>query len=272
MFGGIGAALFVGNLLDLFKYFISMPAVFGASIWLGFLWRRLTKWATIVQIMICFTIYAVIPNVFQSLDWARHRPAFLEETRARVVLIKTGALQADVEAGRAKAVGDKIAKEHIVEPAAIFFEKVARVQPNDPASPKVGLGRFEAEIWVLSWLGIDFAGFSKAQLVAMRFFFDALFPFVLLFLLSFLTRPVSKVDLDRFFGKIHTPVQPTPELDQKAVEEAVGRPERWEKNKLRPNSKWEIMKPQRADIIGFGGTWILVGVIIFLLWLMVTIR
>jgi SSS family solute:Na+ symporter len=270
--GGIWAAIFVGNLLDLFKYFISMPAVFGASIWLGFIWRRLTKWAVIIQIFICFTIYAVIPNVFQSLDWARNNPAFLEETRPRVALIQTEALQADVEAGRASAVGEKIAKEHIVEPAAIFFEKVARIRPEDPDSPKTGIGRFEAEVWVLSWIGIDITRFTKAQLVATRFFFDALFPFVLLFLLSFLTRPVPKSDLDSFFGKIHTSVRPTPEQDQSAVEEAAVHPEKWEKNKIWPKSNWEIMKPQRADVLGFGGTWLLVGVIIFLLWLMVTIR
>jgi SSS family solute:Na+ symporter len=272
MLGGIGAAVFVGNLLDLFKYFISMPAIFGASIWLGFVWRRLTKWAVIIQIFICFTIYAVIPNVFQSLDWARNRPLFLQETRPRVVLIQTEALREDVEAGRARAVGEKIAKEHVVEPAAIFFEKVARLRPGDADSPKAGLGRFEAEVWVLSWLGIDFTRFSKAQLVATRFFFDALFPFVLLFLLSFLTRPVPKADLDDFFGKLHTPVQPTPEQDQRAVDDAKAHPEKWEKQKLWPKSKWEIMKPQKADVIGFGGTWLLVGVIIFLLWLMVRIR
>ncbi len=272
MAGGIGAAIFVGNLLDLFKYFISMPAVFGASIWLGFIWRRLTKWAVIIQIFVCFTIYAVIPNVFQTLDWARNRPGFLQETRPRVVVLRTEALQDDVEAGRAKSVGEIISREHVVEPAAIFYEKVARIRPEDIDSPKIGIGRFEAEIWVLSWLGVDFTRFSKAQLVATRFFFDALFPFVLLFGLSFLTRPASKVDLDNFFGKMHTPVQSTLEQDQSAVEEAMAHPEKWERKKLRRNSKWEIMKPQKADILGFAGTWLLVGVIIFLLWLMVTIR
>ena len=65
LLGGVGVALFVGNLLDLFQYFISLPAIFGASIWLGFLWRRLTNRAVIVQIFVCFAIYAVIPNVFQ---------------------------------------------------------------------------------------------------------------------------------------------------------------------------------------------------------------
>jgi SSS family solute:Na+ symporter len=270
--GGIGAALFVGNLLDLFKYFISMPAIFGASIWLGFTWRRLTKWAVIIQAVICFTIYAIIPNVFQAWDWARTSPGFLVETRPRVLTIQTKALREDVEAGQAVAVGEKIEKQHTVEPAAIFFEKVARVRPADPNSPNVGIGRFEAEIWVLSWLGIDFRGFTKAQLVATRFFFDAMLPFVLLFLLSYVTRPVPRADLDRFFGKIHTPVQATPELDEKAVEEAASYPENLEKRKLWPGSNWEVMKPGRADYLGFGGTWALVGVIIFLLWLMVTIR
>jgi SSS family solute:Na+ symporter len=270
--GGIGAALFVGNLLDLFKYFISMPAVFGASIWLGFIWRRLTRWAVIVQIFVCFGIYAVIPNVFQTWDWARSNPAFLSETQPRVVRIMSEALQEDVEAGRARAVGEKIEKPHVIEPSAVFYEKVVRVRPEDPDSPRIGIGRFEAEIWVLSWLGIDFTRFSKAQLVATRFFFDALFPFFLLFLLSGLTRPLPKSDLDSFFGKVHTPVQMTPAEDVRAVEEARSHPEKWVGRKLWPRSNWEVMKPGRADVLGFGGTWVLVGVIILLLWLMVTIR
>ncbi|OGD22826.1 MAG: transporter [Candidatus Aminicenantes bacterium RBG_16_63_16] len=272
MAGGIGAALFVGNLLELFKYFISMPAVFGASIWLGFIWRRLTRWAVIIQAAICFTIYAVIPNVFQTWDYARTRPGFLMETQPRIVMIQTAALDEDVSAGRAGSVGEKIEKPFTIEPAAVFYEKVARVRPQDPASPKIGIGRFQAEVWILSWTGIDFTRFTKAQLLAVRFFFDALFPFVLLFLLSYLTKPEPKDHLDRFFGKMHTAVQPTAEADARAVEEAQAHPEAFESRKLWPRSQWEIMKPGRADYLGFGGTWVLVGVIIFLLWLMVTIR
>jgi len=270
--GGIGAALFVGNLLDLFKYFISMPAVFGASIWLGFIWRRLTRWAVIIQIFVCFGIYAVIPNVFQSWDWAKSNAAFLRETRPRVVRLVTEALQEDVDAGRARAAGEKIVKPYAIEPTAVFYEKVVRVRPEDPDSPRIGIGRFEAEVWVLSWLGIDFTRFTKAQLVATRFFFDALFPFVLLFLLSRLTRPLPKSELDSFFAKVHTPVQPIPADDERAVEEARAQPEKFLRRKLWPRSNWEVMKPGRADILGFGGTWVLVGVIILLLWLMVTIR
>src|SRR5512136_2546033 len=221
LLGGVGVALFIGNLLDLFKYFISLPAIIGAAIWLGFLWRRVTKAAVIAQVFLCFTIYALIPNVFQSLEWARTRPGFLRETKAQTVVITTKAVREDVAAGRATSVGEIIRKDHVNPPEGICFEKVVRIDPKDPASPKAGLGRFHAEIWVLSWLGIDFSGFSKAQLSAVRFGFDALFPFILLFLLSAFTRPVPKTDLDRFFARVHTPVQPTAEAEERALRRVV---------------------------------------------------
>ncbi len=272
LLGGVGVALFIGNLLDLFKYFISLPAIFGAAIWLGFLWRRVTRTAVIAQVFLCFTIYALVPNLFQSLEWARTRPGFLRETRARAVTITTQAVKEDVAAGRAGEVGLVIRKEHTSPPEGIFFEKVARRDPGDPASPRIGIGRFHAELWVLSWFGADFAGFSKAQLSAVRFGFDALFPFVLLFLLSAVTRPVPKPDLDRFFARVHTPVQPTPEAEERALRRAVEHYEEIEARKLKPGSNWEIMKPKLVDVLGFAGCWLLVGVIILLLWIMVNLR
>jgi len=270
--GGVGTALFVGNLLYLFQYFISLPAVFGASIWLGFIWRRLTKWAVIIQVFICFTIYAIVPNLFQTWNWARTNPAFLLETKPKVVTIATLAVEEDVQAGRAGSVGQSIRKPHVIEPAAVYFEKVARANAADPRSPKVGIGRFNAEVWVLSRLGIGFTNFTKAQLSAVRFFFDALFPFVLLFLISFVTKPAPQRDLDRFFGRIHTAVGPTPEEDERAVQEAYNNPDKFRSRKIWPDSNWEIMKPGKWDIIGFGGSWLLVGIIILLLWLMVSLR
>jgi SSS family solute:Na+ symporter len=272
LIGGVGVALFIGNLLDMFKYFISLPAIFGAAIWLGFLWRRVTKPAVIAQVVICFAIYAVIPNVFPSLEWARTRPGYLLETRARTVSITVPAVLEDVQAGRAAAVGEIIRKDHTSPPEGVYFEKVARVDPGDPGSAKVGLGRFHAEIWILSRLGIDFGGCSKAQLSAARFGFDAVFPFLLLFLFSAFTRPVPKADQDRFFARVHTPVQPTPEAEERALRRAVEHYEEIEARKLKPGSNWEIMKPRLVDVLGFAGCWVLVGVIVFLLWLMVNIR
>ncbi|MDP8240128.1 MAG: sodium:solute symporter family protein [Candidatus Hatepunaea meridiana] len=272
LLGGIGVALFVDNLLELFKYIISVPAIFGASIWLGFIWRRLSKWAVIIQVIVCIIIYTLIPNLFQGLDSVKHNPAFLSETTLKDVIIKTEALVEDVDAGRAEFVGQTMEKQHKIAPVGIFFDKVARIDPSDPQSQKEGLGRFHAEIWVISWFGIDFSDFSKAQLVATRFFFCAAFPFLLLFLISFITKPVPKPHTDRFFAKMHTPVQKTLEAEKKALENAYANPNKFEKEKIIPGSQWEILKPGKMDYIGFLGSWGLVGVVILLLWVMITIH
>jgi SSS family solute:Na+ symporter len=269
--GGIGVALFLDNLLELFKYIISIPAIFGASIWLGFIWRRLTKWAVILQVVICLVIYAVIPNLFMKLDSVRYNGKFLAETKSRQTEITTAALHSDVESGAAVSVGQKINRTHVTEPVGIFFENVARIDTDNPSSPKAGYGRFQAEIWILSWFGIDFTSWSKPGLTAVRFFFDALFPFLLLFLFSFFTKPVEKVHLDRFYAKMYTPVQPSPEEDIRALEEAYADPGKYDGRKLFGRWGWEMLKPKKIDYIGFFGSWVFVGMIIFLLWLIVTI-
>ncbi len=270
LLGGIGAALYIDNLLEIFKYLISIPAIFGAAIWLGYTWRRLTKMAVAIEVMVCFLLFAIIPNLFVSLDWARKNPDFLVQTEAYSAVYKTPATHDDVEAGRAAKVGDTVEKEVRIEPKGIFFERVVRQNPEDPNSPLIGMGRFEAEIWVLSWFGIDFTGFKKSQLVAARFFFVAFFPFFLLFVLSWITRPADKAHLDYFYGKIYTPIRATEEEDKQAVAYTAENPDSIRDKKLFPNSNWEFAKPDRMDWIGFGGSWAVVGTIILLLWLMVS--
>jgi SSS family solute:Na+ symporter len=272
LLGGIAVALYVNNLLELFKYIISIPAIYGASIWLGFMWRRLTKTAVVTQVVLCLIIYAIIPNLFPTLNWAKYNRSFLQETQSKVVRYTTSALKEDVKEGNADFVGQSIPKQHVIEPVGVYFESVARIDPSDPESAKVGLGRFHAELWVLSWFGIDFSGYKKSQLVAIRFFFDALFPFVFLFLISFFTKPAPKTHLNRFYAKLHTPVQKTEDEERRALQESYENPGKFEKDKIRPGSNWEIMKPTKLDFLGFGGSWILVGVIILLLWVLVSIK
>lgn len=270
--GGILVAVLVDDLLELFKYFISMPAIFGASIWLGFVWRRLTRWAVIVQVTLCILIYAVIPNLFTSVDWARRHEPFLAETVARTVRVEEPALERDVERGLATGVGERIIRDRVVPASAIFFDQVVRTDPADPASPRIGIGRFNAEIWVLSWFGVDFSHTPRSWLVALRFFVDALFPFLVLFAVSLVTPAAPKAHLDRFYAKLHTPVQPTPEAERMALEASYANPERFERDKLWPGSSWEVMRPSRMDYVGFLGSWALVGVVLLLLWGMVSIR
>lgn len=272
LLGGIGVALLVDDLLELFKYIISLPAIFGAAIWLGFYWRRLTRWAVIIQVFVCLAIYAIVPNLFPSLNSINRNEKFLLQTTAREVVITIEALSEDVEAGLAFRVGEKIDKAHTIQPVGIYFDQVVREDSEDLSSSLVGTGRFHAEIWILSWFGIDFTGWTKAQLVAIRFIFDALFPFILLFLISFLTPSVPRILLDRFFAKMHTPVQPDEENESLALEAGFQDPGRFEKEKMFPGSSWEFRKWKKIDSLGFGLSWIFVGIVIFLLWLVTSIR
>jgi len=75
-------------------------------------------------------------------------------------------------------------------------------------------------------------------LVTTQFLFDALFPFLLLFIISFFTAEAPKEDLDRFYGKLHTPVKPTQEEEEKALEYDYKHPEKLEKSKIFPDTKW----------------------------------
>jgi solute:Na+ symporter, SSS family len=270
--GAIVVAMAADNLLELFQYIISAPAIFGASIWLGFMWRRVTKWAVIVQVVVCLLIYAVIPTVFQGWDAARRHAAFLIETAPRTVLVDVRAASADVAAGLAARVGDSFTRRQVMLPVGILFERVVSTDPDDPESPREGRGRFHAELWVMQAAGVSFTRWSKPQLVAARFFFDALFPFVLLFLVSWVTPRAPREALDRFFAKLHTPVQPTPEAEQAALAASYADPRRFDHDLLFPGTEWEILRPARSDYIGFFGTWVLVGLVVLMLWAVVNLR
>jgi SSS family solute:Na+ symporter len=270
--GAILVAMTAGNLLELFQYVISIPAIFGASIWLGFVWRRVTKWAVIWQVAICVLLYAAIPTAFQSVEAARRHPAWLVETAPREVTSSSPATRDDVAAGRAVRAGDALTRTQVMPPVGVFFEKVVPIEPGNPRSMKEGLGRFHAELWVLSWLAIDFTRWTKPQLVAARFFFDAIFPFVALVVLSWFTKPEPREALDRFFAKVHTPVQPTPSAEAAALAAAAANPRQFDADKVFKHADWEILKPARSDYLGFFGTWALVGVVLVLLRVMVTVR
>ena len=62
------------------------------------------------------------------------------------------------------------------------------------------------------------------------------------------------------------------ERENKAIAYAAAHPETFVKDKIWPGSGWELYKPGKIDYIGFFGSWGVVGVILFLLWLMANIR
>ena len=131
---------------------------------------------------------------------------------------------------------------------------MVRVRPDDPSSPLVaagGLNRFNLECWVLSKAGVNVAVLSKTQRITLQFFFDGIFPFVVLIVASLLTRPTDPARVALFYGKMKTPVGDTPELEAAALEATARQPSRFDHTKLLPRSAWEFCKWDRVDAIGF---------------------
>ena len=261
----------VNDIFVMFRYVLSVGTIIGPSLWLVYFWRRLNTKAVVIQMLLSILVTVLLPNVVPSFHSATHSPYLTQQTIAKTIQIKTKALETDVEAGRANHVGQKIKKTQVLNPTAIFFEKVVHENPDDPTSPLVGMGAFRTELYLVSLMGFHLKNMTRPQLDTISFAFDIIFPFAFLFLIGFLTRPNSEKVLREFYARVHTPAVADKELDARLVQEAIDHPEIIERKKLFPGTSWEFWKPSALDIWGFVASWFVVAFIIFLYWLLVHI-
>jgi solute:Na+ symporter, SSS family len=114
-----------------------------------------------------------------------------------------------------------------------------------------GEGRMNLDYYIYHLLGMDLRKADKALLTTMRLPPRLIMPFVVMILLSLVTRPGSQRALDRYYVKMKTPVQPDPEDDRRELELSYEKPERFNHKKLFPGTKIEIMRPTFIDVTGF---------------------
>lgn len=220
---GIVAATQMTSVFSVMQLLLTVNVPFGAAVVLIFLWRRLTPAAVWTAVIVSAVANIVTPLVVPLMPSLRQQPALVEQTPPNAL-------------GRREAV---------------FFETVVRAKPDDPASPLEGRGRFHLELFILDRAGMDMATRSAATRLAARFFFDGLFPFALLILVSYVTRQPPRAVVDQFYGKMKTPVGATPELEETAMAETRRNPHRFDHRKLLPWSSWEFTTWDRVDTIGF---------------------
>ena len=269
------SSIFVANRLDdvfiLFKNIISIGTIIGPALWLVYAWRRLTTKAVVVQMVISILTTAVIPSVAPMFDAVRANPALTVQVPEKVYLISTKAIADDVKYARADSIGQMIQKRKVQPPIAVYFDEVVRENESDPASRLVGKGSFKNQIYYWSLIGVPVENMNKAQLSTMSLLFDIIFPFIILFAVSLVTKRNSEKTLREFYCAMHTPTVADPEEDARLVREAIEHPEIVEQRKIFPHSDWEFWKPSKADIWGFVGCWVMVGVIIWLYLFLMTI-
>jgi solute:Na+ symporter, SSS family len=264
-------ALRVNDIFVMFKYVLSIGTIIGPALWLVYFWRRLTTQAVAVQMLFSILITVLIPNIAPSFQSVRRNPDLTAQTAEHVILIRTKALEEDVKEGRASVVGQMLEKRKVQPPTSIFFDEVVRENPDDAKSPLVGKGAFRNQLYYLSLMGLPLQQYTKAQLATISFMFDIMTPFLLLFVISLLTRKNSERVLNEFYAAIHTPTVADQVEDERRLQEAIDHPETVRSKKLFPNTNWEFWKPDRWDIWGFVICWVLVAVIIMLYYVIMSI-
>ena len=264
LIGGIGFAYIVNDIFTVFKYVLSIGTIVGPGLWLVYFWRRLTTKAVIVQMVLSIFITVVVPNVVPTITSLRTSPALTLMTHGSEEHEVVRAKMEDVRKGSAKFVGEPVAKINREEPTGIYFENIVHENPSNPRSRLEGSGMFRFQIWLIGLTGIDLAEFSKAGLSAASFLFDIIFPFMVLFIVSLVTRPNSETVLRQFYARVHTPSIADAEQDALEVRKRIEDPSLVERNKMFPGTNWEFWRLTKQDVIGFGLCWVGVGAIVLL--------
>ena len=260
---GICIGLYLNSVVALLKFAIVLLVIWGVPITLMFIWRRLTEIAVRVQVVATLIFIAVIPWTVPNIPALARSAELTVMTRERSVTVTAPATDADVAAGRAKAVGEVITRTQVIEPVSVYFEEgVVRADRHDLNSPKTGVGLFRAEVYLLHLLGVDVTRFGPAGLMTTRYLVDAILPIIILIAVSLLTAPTEKQRVDRFYVRLKTPVAATLEQDALDVQASYANPARFDDRKLFPHSSWEFTKWDRMDTMGFLGCCGLVGFIL----------
>jgi solute:Na+ symporter, SSS family len=244
---GALSAKMMHNVEDIVKLVLTVNVPFGAAVILMFFWRRLTAAAVWWSVGLSVLAIIVAPNLPEHIDALRRQPALVVQTVKYPALIQAPVM-ASSPAEQA-SIDRQMADARQVVP--VFWKQTLRINSNDPTSPLEGTGRFNAEAWFLSLVGFDAAGKTSSGRETAQFLFDGFFPFVVLVLVSHLTRPTDPSRVDQFYGKMKTPVGATPELEGAAMEETRLNPHRFDHTKLIRASSWEFCKWDRVDTIGF---------------------
>jgi len=268
---GMGVALGMNDIVSFINVQLTVNVPWGAAIVLMFFWRRLSRAAVwwCVGLSVVFTI--LIPYSVQHVPALSRAPALIQRTAPRAATFTVPAAWTLRHLAAARRVRpEKLARlnglalDAVVRPGtvltvaaapapvAVYFAKIVRTNPEDLGSPPTGSGRFNLEAWLLEKAGlVDLKPMTTADLTAVQFFFDGGFPFIVLVVVSLLTKAPPREKVDFFFGKMKTPVGATPELEAAAMEDTRLHPNRFDATKLFPHSAWEWTKWDRTDTIGF---------------------
>lgn len=266
----IGGAMFAigyDNVYLLLKLLWEFYVVTAAAFFLGLKWRRTTTtgaWCSALSTAVLFFGLGVLVPLLPGIRTNK----YLQKTIEPISIVRTyTARQVDVEE-RAKEIeawdklnekgksenhrpeplvdGQKFEKKYMTPRTSIFWDQ-GLVKKNDQVR---GSGMLNMGLLALDWLGFDLSKNPYALNETLRLIIRGAWPFLILIIVSLLTKPCEKDRLDRFFVKMKTPVVRGPEEDERQLALSYENPQRFDYKKLFPNSNWEFEKLDRVTIKG----------------------
>ncbi len=263
----IYVAVSTTSLISIIKMIPSLNVIFGAPVMLLLFWRRLTLKAVYAQVLVCATLFAIMPEILPRFDAVKESQWLTQQTNPKTVIRRLPATQEDVENGLATAVEQKIDKEVVIPPTSIYFDKVARKNPQDPNSPMVGIGRLKTELMVAGLIGIDLQNMKPSTVLTVRYLVAAFLPFVILIPVSWIAKNKGlEENIARFYVKMKTKVIADREKDKAELQKSYDNPTRFDHTKLFPKTNWEFCKWTKEDIWGFLVSTALTAGIVGLFW------
>ena len=141
---------------------------------------------------------------------------------------------------------------------------VTIVERWDSELPRAGAGFFSLDFLLYDALGVDLESLPDPAIKALRLPPRVFLPFLVMFVLSWITPRGRREVLDRFYVKMKTPTIPDSDADREELERSYADPRRFDHRKLFPSSDLEVQKPTRADVVGFVLSWLGVLLVIWL--------
>ena len=142
----------------------------------------------------------------------------------------------------------------------MFFDENGQIRGN---------GMLSLELIALDKLGYNLSKNPYALNETLRVLIRVAVPFIVVFILSYITRSDDKAMLDRFFVKMKTEVLPDKEKDEKHIAMSYSNPSRYDHLRMFPKTQLEITKWSKVDILGFAVSCCIAAGIVMLLALMV---
>lgn len=259
------------NIFEILKFIWEFFVIFAAAFWLGLKWRKANRQGAWASILITFGLFylfpVLIPNTFSDIktnDW------MLLRTEPEPVLRTYTARDIDVQERndeiekitlRAKSgvtdlaipkkieVGNKFTKKFIQPSKTIFWSKQPVINSEGNLEAR---GYFFPELMLLKSLGFELNKYPYALNETIRLMVRLFFPFIVLIIVSLMTKNRDKLISDLFFIKMRTRVRGLgPDADKEDIQASLKNPEKTKEILLFPDSHWEIYKWNKQDTVGF---------------------